>query len=230
MSLTKKRKTLLFTVIALCVLVMLIGRFYFMRYQMVGDIINSGFSDEFNLHRIRIDSALRLVYSNNGVFPITDETSRAKYYFMELHLTSHDRIYDNDRLMGDYLIMEQDVPRLLEALLQIRVRPINLRSHPIWFNASYRTGIDVGQINPYVLISYEIRDANEKHILHVGFDGSYIIAIRMGEIDEDGWWESNNRVGFNAIDFKIHEDDQAVFFEILNILDSKAAEVMGFEH
>jgi len=186
-----------------------------MRYRRIENILGNDFTDNFALHNITILSANPLRPDGSG------------FDFHERHASSNDRLYGHEWYNPGDIISDEQVDYLLELLLNMRVRPYHLSSHPIIFNARFFRGADVHNVNPPIIIEYQIFDLDKQNFMMILFNGLSILSMGIGEVTDHGW-SANERIGFNPRAFRIHEDDQNTLFEILRILESDASKLFNF--
>jgi len=179
---------------------------FLMRYQQVENVLGEDFTDTFVLHNITIDSG-------NPVRP-----DGSGFDFHERHATQFDRYYSDEFFTHHSILSEYQINILLNLLLEVQVRPYNLRAHPIIFNAFTLQNIDPQLIDPPFIVNFQFFDQDKQNVVFVMFRGAEILSIGTGEVTEYGWG-ANERFGLNPTIFRIHEFDQSTLFEILRTLD-----------
>ena len=183
---------------------------YQLRYRNISEVLPNNFTEEFDIHSIHIN------------VPFLGE-------FNETHSTRHDWRHSWYWFIPEYKVEDEKLEILQDLLLDLRVRAYDLRAHPIVFNGRFFGGFYVAQSIPNTAIDIQIFNSDLTKAIVISIFGNHTAYIRMGEREYDGVIFADYRIGFNPMVFRIHEEDQKLVFEILEILDSSILEFIGFE-
>jgi len=214
------KKKIIISFVSVCLLLSILI-IYLLRYQSVHNILGEGFTENFVVHNIWVDSVTQST-------PWMSEEELRRTYFHELYATPHDQERYELRSDAFYIITYEQVAMLLELLLNTRIRTYSPTSHPIIFNSRFCSGFNTQETDPGVVVYYRFFDLDMQEYISIRIWGADVITIATGEISEEGF-SANSRIGFNPTIFRIHEEDRYLVFEMLRLLDSNAPEVIGFE-
>jgi len=196
----------------------------FYSYQSIAEIVALYAEDHFELSRVRI-SPLSLDRSVHG-FEITSDEFAILSLFDERFIVQGGGLLHDLYLEGDYVLDQDGIMALTETILAARLRPYSLTAHPIFFNETFFRGMSLEEHeDPNVFVSVAFATGNFEESIQITLSGLDLVTIRKGY----RFGGSHERVGFNPTSFRLHPDDRQLVYALLRLLDSEAAEVIGFE-